>query len=635
MMDTYQRSTSTAILFVVAIFSLLLGRLFWLQVLDFQQLGSVGASASIRRIWELPPRGRMKDRNGKIMIDNRPLYSAKLIPSEFDSSRTAALAWLIKMPESDIAEHIAEGTRYNRFSALTLKRDLSTEDAARLSENIWKLPGVIIAAENKRKYADSLYGAHMFGYLRSISPAQFKELKEEGYARDDKIGFSGLERQYESHLRGIKGTRFVMVTPLGRNAGRYDEGRSDIPAIRGNDLSLSIDMELQKLAGKLLAETGKSGAVVAIDPRTGGILALQSAPDFNLEVFNGATDPAGWENIRSDPQKPLFNRTVQAVYPPGSIYKMVLATAALEEKTIDPDKKVLDNGVFRFGNRQYLSHRGEGHGMVDMREAIAVSSNVYFYSLIFDVGFTAWTNYGALFGFGKRTGIDLPGERSGLIPSSDYYNRRYGKGRWTKGNLVSLAIGQGELGTTPIQLATYAAAIANRGTLHQPHIVEGYRDTRTGTYVPFRYRQHRLPLKPETLELIRGSMADVVQTGTGRLAQVPGIAVCGKTGTAQNPHGKDHAWFIAYAPADNPEIALTVLVENAGYGGSVSAPIAGKLIRQYLKHMIPVPSVPVGASTPDTLIEANPLTPAIVPALKDSSISLTVPSPPEKETNDQ
>jgi len=270
-----------------------------------------------------------------------------------------------------------------------------------------------------------------------------------------------------------------------------------------------------------------------------------------------------------------------------------------------------------------------------MREAIAVSSNVYFYSLIFDVGFTAWTKYGALFGFGTKTGIDLPGERSGLLPSSDYYNRRYGKGRWTKGNLVSLAIGQGELGTTPMQLATYTAAIANQGTLHQPHIVEGYSDTQTGMFIPFRYRRHRLPLKPETLELIRGSMADVVQTGTGRLAQVPGIAVCGKTGTAQNPHGKDHAWFIAYAPADSPKIALTVLVENAGYGGSVSAPIAGKLIRQYLRHMIPEPPVPAGAATADTLFEAHPLTPAIAPAPKESSITIPVPSPPEKEPNDQ
>jgi len=538
MMDTYQRSTSKAILFVVAIFSLLLGRLFWLQVLDFQQLGSVSSSASIRRIWQLPPRGRMKDRNGLVMIDNRPLYSVKLIPSEFKSSRTASLAWLIKVPENEIAELIAEGARYNRFSALTLKRDLGAEDAARLSENIWKLPGVIIAAEHKRKYADSLYGAHMFGYLRSISPKQYEQLKEEGYARDDKIGFSGLERQYESHLKGIKGTRLEMVTPLGRYAGRYDEGKSDIPATRGDDLSLSIDMELQKLAGKLLTATGKSGAVIAIDPQTGGILALQSAPDFDLEVFNGATDPAGWKAIRSNPDKPLFNRTVQAVYPPGSIYKMVLATAALEENTIDPEKKVLDNGVFRFGNRQYLSHRGEGHGLVNMQEAITVSSNVYFYSLIFDVGFTAWTKYGAVFGFGSKTGIDLPGERSGLLPSAEYYNRRYGKGRWTKGNLVSLAIGQGELGTTPIQLATYVAAIANRGTLHQPHIVEGYHDTKTGIYVPFNYRQHRLPLQPETLDLLRASMADVVLKGTGTLAQVPGVAVCGKTGTAQNPTAK-------------------------------------------------------------------------------------------------
>ena len=218
-----------------------------------------------------------------------------------------------------------------------------------------------------------------------------------------------------------------------------------------------------------------------------------------------------------------------------------------------------------------------------MREAITVSSNVYFYNLIFTVGFEDWTKYGAMFGFGSKTGIDLPGERNGLLPSTEYYDKRYGENRWTKGYLVSLAIGQGELGTTPVQLAAYAAALANKGTLFQPHIVTGYRDTATGEYFSYEYDKQQLPVSPATFNLIHDGMVGVVERGTGTLAKVEGVTVAGKTGTAQNPHGKDHAWFIAFAPVENPKIAMAVLVENAGFGGAISAPIARELIRYYVK----------------------------------------------------
>ncbi len=302
----------------------------------------------------------MIDKNGIIMVDNQPLYTIKVIPSEFKTARTGYLAWLLRAEKTELTDKISNGFDLNRFAAITVSRNLDAISIARLSENLWQLPGVLIDTDNKRKYPDTFYGAHLFGYTRPISKEQLEELDDDTYAPDDKIGFSGLEKYYEEWLRGEKGARFEMITPLGKFAGKYNNGKNDIPSVRGDDLYLALDGGLQELAEKLLRKTGKSGAVVAMDPSTGGILAMASAPDYDLNIFNGSTDRKGWNDIITSPQKPLFNRTIQAVYPPGSIYKMILAMAALEEKKIDPAKKILDNGVFMFGNRRFLSNEGKG-----------------------------------------------------------------------------------------------------------------------------------------------------------------------------------------------------------------------------------------------------------------------------------
>ena len=631
MIDKLLRNTVIVSCFVIAAFLLLFGRLFYLQVLNYQQLGSISTTNSIRRIWVQPPRGLMFDRNGVVIVDNQPLYTVKIIPAEFKEDRTGFLAWLMNKPKEELTEIIRKGSAFNRFSATIVSRNLDAVAIARVSENLWQLPGVLIDTDNKRLYPDSLFGSHLFGYLRSIPREKLEELADQGYTQDDKIGYSGLEKFYEEELKGQKGTRFEMVTPLGKYAGRYDSGKSDIPSIKGDDLYLSIDAGLQRLAEQLLRKTGHSGAVVAIDPSTGGILALVSAPDYDLDIFNGSTDRKGWNEILTSPQKPLFNRTVQAVYPPGSIYKMILAMAALEEKKMDPAKKILDNGVFVFGHRRFLSNEGKGHGLVDMREAITVSSNVYFYNLIFNVGFEDWTKYGAMFGFGEKTGIDLPGERPGLLPSTEYYNKRYGENRWTKGYLVSLAIGQGELGTTPVQLATYAAAIANRGTLFQPHIVNGYRDATTGEYTSYEYDKQQLPISQSTFSLIHDGMIGVVERGTGTLAKVPGVTIAGKTGTAQNPHGKDHAWFIAFSPVEHPKIAMAILVENAGFGGAISAPIARELIRYYVKgETLPVASSQKGTKPSGATLQQPDSTKKITPVAQPEKAAIT----PEPVTGD-
>ncbi|NTW52208.1 MAG: penicillin-binding protein 2 [Chlorobiaceae bacterium] len=579
-MDKLQRGIKTITVIIAAIFLFLLIRLAWLQLFEQDSLGS--KSGSVRRIWVQAPRGHFIDRNGATILENRALYTLKVIPSEIRESSIGYLAYLLEIPADELKEKIDEAKEFSPFAASTIYHDLNEIAVARISENLWQLPGVIIEIENKRKYSELFRGTHLFGYLRGVTKGQLDTLAEKGYTRDDKIGFTGIEYFYEDFLKGQKGARYELVNPLGMLVGKYNEGRNDIPSIRGDDLHLTIDAGLQQLAEKLLRATGKSGAVVAIDPSDGGVLAICSEPDFDLDILNGNTRKKEWADIALSPLKPLYNRAIQAAYPPGSTYKLLLSIAALEEHAVTPERTITCTGTFTYGGREFHCHGGHAHGTVNMQKAITESCNIYFYKLMFDVGLDKWAEYGEMFGFGDQAGIDLPGERRGTLPSTEYYDKRYGQGRWTKGYIVSLAIGQGEMNTTPIQLANFAATIANDGTLHEPHLVRGYRDGRSGSYFPLKIESHKLPVSKETFRIIKEGMKGVVLQGTGTLAQVPGVTVAGKTGTAQNPHGQDHAWFICFAPVEQPTIAIAVLVENAGFGGSVSAPIARELINYYV-----------------------------------------------------
>jgi len=465
-MDDFLRGIKLTILLIAAVFLFFTARLAWLQIVQHDDISS--RSGSIRRIWEQAPRGHFIDRNGITVLENQALYTLKIIPNELRASSIPYLAYLLEIPVDELNEKVAEAKDYSPFAVSTIYRDLNEFVVARISENLWRLPGVIIEIENKRKYSDLFRGTHLFGYLRNVSKEQLDTLAEKGYTPDDKIGFSGLERIYEEELRGEKGVRYELVNPLGMLMGKYNEGKNDIPSVKGNDLYLTIDAHLQRLAENLLRATGHPGAVVAIDPSDGGVLALCSEPDFDLDILNGKTRKKEWAEIALSPEKPLFNRAIQAVYPPGSTYKLVLAIAGLEEGVIKPEDTIISTGSWNYGGRIFHDHGGRGHGIVNMKKAIIESCNIYFYQLMLKVGLDTWDKYGKMFGFGQREGIDLPGERRGLLPTTEYYNRRYGEGRWTKGYLVSLGIGQGELGVTPLQLANYAATIANNGTWHQP-----------------------------------------------------------------------------------------------------------------------------------------------------------------------
>jgi penicillin-binding protein 2 len=561
------------------IFILFLMRLIQLQVLYGEVYGKKSEENSIRQIARDPIRGLMFDRNGTLIVDNRPSYSVTVTPSEFKATNINLLSSILAIDTSLLREKINKGIKYNRFAPVKIKRDIDFPTLSAIEENREKLPGVDYQVESKRFYPTGAKATHLFGYTKEISDQQLMEMSTE-YRPGDNIGATGLEAAYERYLRGQKGFELITVNAFGQLLGRYNDGKNDIPVREGNDLRLTLDAKTQALAESLMID--KRGAVVAIDPTNGGVIAFVSKPDYDLTQFGSVTPIDVWKGLNTDESKPLFNRASLTRYPPGSTFKMVLAAAALEEGVIDINWRVNCRGAFTFGNRVF--HDLHTHGSTNIVEAIQRSCNVFFYQLMLKVGFERWTRYGQEFGFGSSTGVDILEENPGLLPSGELFDRLYGKGRWTQGYLLSLAIGQGEVGVSPIQMANYAATLANKGYYYTPHAVQKIFDRQTKQTQEIPAQVRRVELSDKTWNLILEGMYKCVNEagGTGQAAKVQNAFACGKTGTAQNTHGKDHAWFVGFAPRDNPKIAICVLVENAGYGGAFAAPIAGLCMEQFL-----------------------------------------------------
>jgi penicillin-binding protein 2 len=564
---------------VTLIFLLYLGRLYQLQLIYRDEYGKKSEENSIRTIPREPVRGTIFDRNGTLVVDNRPAFSVTIMPFEFDRKNINYLAQLLSLDPEFVSDRLKKGETYSRFAPIKIKRDIDFKTLAALEENRGRLPGVDYQVESKRFYTTNAHASHVLGYTKEISEAQIKILGED-YAPGDVVGSSGLEADYETTLRGRKGAELTVVNVRGQVIGRFEGGKSDVQAVQGDNLLLSMDFGLQAFAESLM--TGRRGAVVAVDPNDGGVLALVSMPDYDLSLFSGVTTPELWRSLNEDEASPLFNRATLTRYPPGSTFKMVLAVAALESGTITPSWRVTCTGAFRYGNKVFKDLHV--HGSVDLIEAIQRSCNVYFYQLMLKTGLDPWSHYGAEFGFGRLTGIDIFEENPGILPTQAYMDRRYGKSGWTRGFLPSFGIGQGDVGVTPLQMALYAAALATKGEYNEPHVVHAVVRSNphsTDTVAP---SLRMINVSDATWSAVREGMRRVVEEpgGTGGMARVKGIQSGGKTGTAQNPHGPDHAWYIGFAPFDHPKIAIAVLVENAGFGGSVAAPIAGQCIERYL-----------------------------------------------------
>jgi len=604
---------------MVFLFIFMLSGFIRLQVTNKDIYVQKSINNSIRKIELYPVRGLICDSKGKILVDNRPSFAAAVIPKVVTDSTVIILSKMFNIPVEKIQKKIRKEFG---FRPIIIARDINHEQLAFLEENRLTLPGVISLVDSKRFYAEDIGSPHILG---SIGEVTIKEqIRHPELKSGDLTGKSGLEKGYDSELRGAKGVNFLRVDAKGKEIGIYDINRN-VATVHGSDLYLSIDYKLQKFAESLLEE--KRGALVAIDTRNGKILALANKPDYNPSDLAGKIDPLIWQKLLNDESHPLYSRSIQSTYPPGSVYKIVAAIAALQEGIITPEWTAYCPGYFKLGRRTIKCWNEAGHGRVDLKDAIKGSCNVYFYQLGLKIGLETWTNYSRMLGFGSPAGIDIPNESKGLVPSIEYFNKVFGKNGWTKGHLANLAIGQGELLTTPLQIAQFAMVLANKGVYHKPHLVDHIYQYDSHNKVNFPIQTHYVTgVSNEIYDFVREGMRAVVNGGTGWLGKVKGIEMAGKTGSAQNPHGETHAWFMGFAPYEMPEVAIAVIVENGGGGGAVAAPIARKFLEMYFYgELIPRPvikkdSTHLGEQQPLQIINPQFLQPLPVTIWGDSLV---------------
>jgi len=554
-------------------------QLIKMQLLDSSKYEEKSRDNSIKAIQINPPRGTLFDRNLEIMVSNKPSFTLQITPSLYDTANSSVIEAILGVERGYIKTTMKEFAHFSKYKPINIMRGVDFKVISWFEENYFNLPGVNYIVETQRDYSFGVSAAHVFGYTKEIGKEALKK-SDDYYVIGDNIGYSGIEKSYEKYLRGVKGSEFLVVNSSQRVVSKYKNGEQDIPAIKGNDLVLTLDYDAQKIAEELMKDY--KGVAVALDPTNGEILAYVSSPQFDLASFADVTSGTLWDSLRRAPEKPLFNRGTLSMYSPGSTFKMLVAIAALEEGIIDTSFSVSCGGGMQFGNRFFKCTHTHGH--VNLKAAIEQSCNTYFYRLVLKLGIDKLSKYANLFHLGMKTNIDISPESNGLIASREYYDRVYGKGKWSDGYLLSIGIGQGEIITTPIQLAQYTSLLANNGFTGVPHFVKGYIKSYTDEFTPFKYETIRTNISEKTFKFIKRAMEGVVgsERGTARGIKLPNISIGGKTGTAQNPHGKDHSIFIALAPVDNPKISVAVIVENVGYGSTYAAPIAQKIIKAYL-----------------------------------------------------
>jgi len=582
-------------------------RVAHLQVARHDIMVRLSDQNRLRPLVQQPIRGRIYDRKGRIIVDNRPSWTVTLAPaaSVQQDSVFKEIASIIGMPAEDIVERLHERKGY-QYTPVPIKRDVPFEVVAQFMERGPDLPYVGIQMEPRRRYPYGVLASHTLGYLREIDEVELAQYQQRGesYFFGDLVGKDGVERAYEHDLQGVKGIRYVEVDAQGRTV-RESEERETRPPVHGNHLITTLDIELQGIAESAFSDTAR-GAVVAMDPRDGALLVMASLPRFDPLDFSGVLDEATWDSLNSDERKPLINRTLAGLYPPASIIKIVTAAAGLQEDvitlsaTLDPCVP----GGWTLGNRSYHCWK-EGHGALDVEGALEQSCDVFFYQVGVLLGLRPMYRAATAFGIGRSTGINLPGEVAGIFPDAGYYDRTIGSGEWIEsGQVINLAIGQGEILATPLQVALMTAVIANGGNRVTPYLVSHKVPQEGGTREAL---PHTAPvpiegIDSEVLAVVREGMIRVIngENGTARhvAIRVPGVEVAGKTGTGQNPHGEDHAWFTSFAPVDEPEIVVTVLVENGGGGSAVAAPIAAVVLRAYFRDHPSLASRRVASEVP-------------------------------------
>lgn len=566
-------------------------RLFFLQVVD-DKWKVMAANASERSITEYPARGLIYDRTGELIVANTAVYDLMVVPKTVGEIDVEAFCKLLRIDTAEYQSKMAAATKYSRYKPSTFQKQIPASNYVDIAENLHRFSG-FYGVPRTLRYYPSPVAAHSMGYVSEVTQSIIN--KNSYYERGDYIGANGVESIYEESLRGQRGKRYVLVDVHNNIRGAYNGGSLDTLAESGTNLTSSINLKLQEY-GELLMKN-KRGSIVAIEPQTGEILSIITNPNYDPNLLVGRVRGKNYGALSQDTLKPLFNRALMARYPPGSTFKLIQGLIGLQEGVVDEHTKFSCNQGYFYSGRRLGCHPHSSP--VDLKFSIQTSCNAYYCNVFKRVldkyptseeGYNVWRGYLENFGLGSRLMVDMTSEINGFVPKSTYYDKFYGRHHWNGHTIISLAIGQGELGVTPIQMANFCATIANRGWFRTPHIIkeiEGEPLT-DSTYTDI----HQTGIDKLHFEKVIDGMYRVIESGTGRGVRFSeDIEICGKTGTAQNPHGKDHSIFIAFAPKDDPKIAVAVYVENVGYGSTWAAPITSLMIEQYLTDTISRPWV--------------------------------------------
>jgi len=572
-----------AIFIVIAL--VMVFRLFYLQVIDTSFRISADNNSQRYEV-QYPARGLIFDRKGNLMVDNVAAYDLMVIPQLVKTIDTVEICSILNITPKQFVEELRKAREYSVYKPTAIVKQLSSKSYAILQEKLYKYPGFSVQTRTLRKYPSPI-ASHLLGYVGEVDEKQIE--RDSTYKSGDNIGISGIEKTYEDYLRGTKGVKIYLVDVHNRVKGSYKDGAYDEASVSGSDVTTTLDKTLQEYGETLMQN--KIGSIVAIEPSTGEILTLISSPSYNPNLLVGRERTVNYRQLSSDAFKPLFNRALMAKYPPGSTFKLMNALIALQEGIITPQTRFTCAGGYHVGSFTIACHHNTS---MDMIASIQLSCNTYYCNVFRKIlddrkfgtvtnSFINWRRHLTSFGLGHRLNSDIPNELDGNIPTAEYYNKYYGEGRWKSLMLVSMSIGQGELGITPFQMANMTAAIANRGYYYTPHIIKKIKGSPENNEFT---QKHFTTIEPKYFEPVIDGMELVVKSGTAMAANLSDIAICGKTGTAENPHGEDHSIFIAFAPKDNPKIAIAVVVENGGFGATWAAPIASLMIEKYLKGKI-------------------------------------------------
>jgi penicillin-binding protein 2 len=573
----------TAVIFIFLV------RLFYVQVLEDSYTVSANNNV-LRYLVDYPARGMIYDRKGRVLAYNQAVYDLMVIPRQVKNLDTTSFCELLGISQQDFISKMEKAKAFSRIKSSIFEKQIAAETYATFQEDLYRFQGFYVQPRTLRKYPNNT-AAHVLGYIGEVNDALIA--KNPYYRQGDYIGISGVEQSYENELRGKRGVRIVMVDVFNREKGAYKEGAYDTISVAGENLVSTLDAELQTYGEELLAN--KVGSLVAIEPRTGEILAMISSPSYDPNLLVGRVRSNNYSVMLRDPLKPLFNRAMQAYYPPGSTFKLTNALAALQEGIINPGTTF--GHSFTVGSHSVHCHP---HPAVALEGAIQYSCNPYFCNTFrafvdnkkfanSEVGYRTWREYQMSFGIGTKIGVDMPHELKGLLPSTQYYDKIYGRHRWKASTIYSLGIGQGELGITPMQMANIVCIIANKGYFYTPHIIKQIANKRNNTRNLD--QRHYTKIDSSNFNIVHDGMQKVVEAGTARIAKFREQIVCGKTGTAQNPHGKDHSLFVGFAPRENPRIAIAVMVENAGFGATWAAPIASLMMEKFMFDSISRPEL--------------------------------------------